>query len=75
MGKPLIYDRHAKRRMKWRRISQEEVESVLNNPDKVEPTKMGRSNAFKRMGTRYLKVTYKELPDAILIISAVDKSD
>lgn len=61
--------------MKWRKISQEEVELVLNNPDKIEPTKSERSNAFKTIGTRHLKITYKDLSHAVLIISAVDKSD
>ena len=73
--KRLRYDRHAKRRMKWRRISEQEVQTVLSAPDKLESTERGRTNALKRLGGRYLKVTYREFPDEILIISAVDKSD
>lgn len=61
--------------MKWRKISEQEVEAVLSVPDKVEPTERGRMNAFRRFGSRYLKVTYRELPDEILIISVVDRSD
>ena len=61
--------------MQWRKISEKEVESLLDNPDKVEPAETGRINAFKRIGSRYLKVTYKELANELLIISAVDKSD
>ena len=61
--------------MQWRKISEKEVESLLDNPDKVEPTEMGRMNALKRIGGRYLKVTYKEFANELLIISAVDKSD
>ncbi len=61
--------------MKWRKISEQEVEAVLSVPDKVESTERGRSNAFRRLGSRYLKVTYRELSDEILIISAVDKRD
>jgi len=34
---------------------------------------VGRSNAFKMVGERYTKVTYKELPDEILVITAVEK--
>lgn len=61
--------------MKWRKISEQEVEAVLSVPDKVEPTERGRMNAFRRFGSRYLKVTDREFPDEILIVSAVDKSD
>ena len=42
---------------------------------KIESTKEGRRNAFKAIGDRYIKVTYRELQDEILIISVVDKSD
>lgn len=75
MTRQLRYDRHAIRRMKWRNISKEEVEAVLTSPDKRELTEHGRINAFKQIGARYLKVTYNESSDELLIISAVDKSD
>jgi hypothetical protein len=60
--------------MKWRNISEREVEAVFDEPDKVEQTGHGRINAFKRIGARSIKVTYKEHPHERLIISAVDKS-
>lgn len=69
------YDRHARRRMKWRKISQAEVEQTLNKPDKTELTPEGRKNAFKAIGHRYIKVTYREFPNELLVISAVDKAD
>ena len=74
-GKEIKYDRHARRRMKWRMISQAEVELTLAEPDKTETAVEGRKNAFKVIGNRHIKVTYRELKDEILIISAVDKSD
>jgi hypothetical protein len=61
--------------MKGRNISPEDVEAVIAEPEKVEPTERGRLNAFKRMGNRHIKVTYKDLADEILVISAMDKSD
>lgn len=73
MNKPIKFDRHAKRRMKWRRISEDEVFSVIDGPDKTEESVMGRVNCYKRVGQRYLKVTFREFPDEIRIISAVDK--
>jgi hypothetical protein len=59
--------------MKWRRISEEEVFLVLKNPDIIEEPTKGRSNAFKLIGKRYLKVTYKKVSEEILVISVVDK--
>lgn len=67
------FDRHAKRRMKWRQISEEEVYLALENPDKVEESIRGRTNAYKFIGGKYIKVTYKEFSDETLIISVVDK--
>lgn len=67
------FDRHARRRMKWRHISEEEVHLVLGNPDKIEKSIRGRTNVYKIIGKRYIKVTYKESSDETLIISVVDK--
>lgn len=36
MEKALRFVRHVRRRMKWRRISEEEVMLTLSNPDKTE---------------------------------------
>jgi hypothetical protein len=71
---PIRFDRHAERRMKWRRISEEEVYQALNNPDKMEESIRGRINVYKSIGQKYIKVTYKKFPEEILIISVVDKS-
>ncbi len=60
--------------MKWRNITKEEVEEVFKLPEKSESTVKGRLNVFKKIGDRYLKVTFKEFEEYILIISAVDKS-
>lgn len=61
--------------MKWRGISEQEVEAVLAKPDIMERTERGRINALRRLGERFIKVTYKDLGEELLIISAVDKSD
>ena len=74
MEKALRFDRHARRRMKWRRISEEEVTLTLSSPDKTEQSIKGRINVYKTIGTKYIKVTYKEFSDEVLIISVVDKS-
>lgn len=51
------FDRHARRRMKWRRISEEEVRQTLESPDQVEESVKGRTNVYKSIGQRFIKVT------------------
>lgn len=60
--------------MKWRRISEEEVIQVLQQPDMLENSIKGRINAYKAIGERYFKVTFKEFSEEILVISVVDKT-
>ena len=74
MEKKVRFDRYAKRRMKWRKISEEEVRLTMSNPDKMETSIKGRINVYKIIGKKYIKVTYKEQPCEILVISVVDKS-
>ena len=59
--------------MKWRNISREEVEQTLKEPDDIAPSKEERMNAFKMIRGRYIKVTYKESPNEILVITALEK--
>jgi hypothetical protein len=74
MKRTIRFDRHARRRMKWRKISEDEVNLVLNSPEKTEQSIKGRTNVYKAIGSRYIKVTYKKFSEEILIISVVDKS-
>jgi hypothetical protein len=67
------FDWHVKRRMRWRRISEEEVSLTIENPDRIEESIRGRTNVYKLIGERYIKVTYKEFSDQTLVISAVEK--
>ncbi len=69
--KPIIFDPHAKKRMKERKVTNEEVESVLENPDYSEKSIKERYNAFKWLDGRYLRVTYKEEFKLTLVITVV----
>ena len=69
------YTRHARRRMKWRKISKAEVEIAINTPDKVEPTEKMRHNAYKTIKGRVLKVTYRKSDNQTQIISALWKGE
>jgi len=70
----IIFSRHARRRIKWRELNTDEVIETIKSPEKVETTIFGRMNAYKKIGIKLLKVTYKEEQDKIIVISAVDKN-
>jgi len=71
--KTVKYTRHAKNRMRLHEINETDVELAIDNPDLTEPLLEDRKNVWKKISDRYLRVTYKEEPDRILIITAVKK--
>jgi uncharacterized DUF497 family protein len=68
------YTRHAKRRMKWRRITEREIKKTLETPDRTESCGEKRINAFKSLGRKLIKVSYVIEDDRIVVISVVDKN-
>jgi len=71
----IIFSRHAKRQMKWRKITETEVKSVIDNPDIVVDTIKDRKNAFKITGGRNIKITYKLEGGMLTIITAMVKGE
>ena len=69
------YTRHARRRMKWRKILESEVELAIGEPDMVEPTEKKRHNAYKTIKGKLLKVTYRISENKTQIISALWKEE
>ena len=69
------FSRHARRQIKWRKISIKEINAAVNNPDKLEDTLKGRKNAFKTTDGRLLKITYKPEKDIMLIVTAIAKGE
>ena len=67
--KPVIYDRHAKRRMKERQVSEDEVAMAIQAPDSAEPDIKGRTNFCKYQNNRYVRVTAKDESGHILVIT------
>lgn len=67
--KRIRYDRHARRRMKDREVTEEEVEITIKKPEDVEPSVKGRKNAYKFIGGRFLRITFKEELNHILVIT------
>ncbi|MFQ6066299.1 MAG: DUF4258 domain-containing protein [bacterium] len=68
------YTRHARRRMKWRGISEREIKETLEMPDRRESCGEKRINAFKSLGRKLIKVSYVVEDETIVIISVVDKN-
>ena len=69
--KPIRLTRHAKNRMRWRRVAEEEVTKVLGAPEWTESTRFGRMNAFAEVEGRLIKVTYVDEEDALIVISVL----
>jgi hypothetical protein len=40
----LKLSRHAKRQIKWRKITEKEIKDTINNPDRLEDSIKGRKN-------------------------------
>jgi len=71
--KPIKYTRHAKNRMRWRRIPKTEVATAIASPDFEEPASENRRNVWTKLSDKYLRVTYEESEEIILIVTAVHK--
>lgn len=67
--KPIRFDRHARKRMKDRRVHEDEVRATIEDPDFIEQSVKGRFNAFKYFNKRYLRVTFKKELDHMLVIT------
>ena len=67
------FSRHARRQMKWRKISEDDIGEVIKNPDYFEYSVYGRINAFKMIQGRLLKITYKAEENEIIVITAMVK--
>lgn len=69
----IVFSRHAKRQMKWRNISEENVREAVLHPEKIEASIQGRKNSFKHFNEQWIKVTYKEEGEKITVVTAMDK--
>ena len=55
--------------MKDREVSQKEIELTIKNPDLLKQSIKGRTNAFKFLNDRYLRVTFKEEANRLYVIT------
>jgi hypothetical protein len=59
--------------MRWRKVSEAEVLKVLDVPDRIEETVVERKNAYKALGDRLLKITYKDEESETIVITVTEK--
>ncbi len=71
----IYFSRHAKRQMKWRKISEEEVKNTVLYPETIEESVKNRKNVFKHIGNKWLKVTFVREDNKIIIVTAIDKNN
>lgn len=59
--------------MKWRRVTEAQVLTVLNNPDRIEESSEGRRNAYKLVDDRFFKVTCADEDGDVVVITVIEK--
>ena len=77
-AQPIRLIRHARNRMRWDNISQEDVEHILEQPEAVTPTERGRSNAWgrywvERTQTAWLTVTFIREHNQTVVITVTPR--
>ena len=60
--------------MKWREVSEQDVQAVLTNPEKIEESVRGRKRARATLNRRTLDVVFKEEEARIVVITVIDKT-
>ncbi len=55
------------------KIDPADITAALEHPDVVLPSVKGRSNAIRRTGDRFLRVTYKEEFDRIIVVTVTPR--
>jgi hypothetical protein len=59
--------------MKWRKVPEDDVLKTLEVPDRAEMSIGDRSNAYKVVDNRLLKVTYIRENSDILVVTVIEK--
>lgn len=57
--------------MKERGIFTDEVEEVIREPETIKPSVKGRINALKVLNGRFVRVTFQDQNDYVLVITVV----
>jgi propanediol dehydratase large subunit len=60
--------------MRWRKVSSLDVEQAIQNPGFIRKDADGMINAWMKVSGKFLRTTYVEDGDEIVVISAVLKA-
>ena len=71
--KPVRYSKHALRARRFWLVSAAEVLSTMSRPEKTETSPGGTVSATRRQGRRFLRVTYKEEPAHLFVLSVMPR--
>lgn len=69
----IIYTRHARQRMRQRKVTEEQVEETLAEPDEIEPGDNGGDIAIRRYGAREVRIVFDEPEEDTYLIYTVIK--
>jgi len=75
MPKKLDFTKHAADRMVERNVEPSEVEDVIRSPEICTPGKGGKTNLWKTVGGRRLRVTILETSTKIKVITVVSPDE
>jgi hypothetical protein len=68
------FTRHARNRLRLWKLSEADVTEVLRRPDRTTPTSHpGRTNAWKRVGDRWLRVTFTVEGETTVVITVTPR--
>ena len=73
MIKSLYISRHALRRMHLYDISTEQVSKTIYEPEKVVSSVKERYNAYRRIGERVFRVTYREELTRYIVVTVTPR--
>jgi hypothetical protein len=69
----IIYTHHAQQRMKQRKVTHEQVELTLAEPDEIQPGDNGGDIVVKNFGDREVQVVYEAIDADTYLIFTVMK--
>jgi hypothetical protein len=69
----IIYTRHARQRMRQRKVTESQVEETLADPDEIETGDNSGDIAIRRYDGREVRVVYGELEDDTYVVYTVIK--
>lgn len=70
---PLRYTRHARLRMKERRIAEEDVLLALAEPDELRYGQDGETIVVKKLGRRSIEIVFVETDTGCRIITVITR--